>query len=186
MDPSSEELVGMKTIADICDWVGLVDGIESDSPRRMARSGFLDALGRPQLVRQLVAIPAAAYEAVAAAWKIKLGEEEVSPSPVERGHPGMIRRVARLLLKLDPDEVGPVRQRSDACADPGGASTATVPLPDPPGAGQEGVNGKSHRPERRLDPAASCSSSGPRCRGRRCRRSGSAALRPSVRPRAKR
>ena len=36
--------------------------------------------------------------------KVNGVDEETEPSPVEIGHAGLIRRVARLLLNLDPDE----------------------------------------------------------------------------------
>ena len=99
-------------MGDVCDWVGLIDGQSTDVPRRWARTSFLTALGHPTLVRQLVAIPLAIYTSVAETWTVLVTQEgasetHVEPTPVERGHPGAIRRVARLSSNLAPDEVAP-------------------------------------------------------------------------------
>ena len=102
----------MASLTDVLDWVGLSDDPAGANIRRLVRSTFLRAMGAPMLVRQLVAIPKTAYDTAVEAWRITYTAadgttEEVAqtePSPVEIGHAGVIRRVARLLLKL-PDEV---------------------------------------------------------------------------------
>ncbi len=114
----------MKSLSDVCDWVGPVDGNPTDSPCCRARSSLLTVIGNPALVRQLVAIPLEHYETAAAAWKVEVTQADttnnVEPTPVERGRPGVIRRVARLLMKLTPDELVPAGQ--------GGSGGATVPF----------------------------------------------------------
>ena len=104
----------MRTIEAVCDWVGLVDSAAGDGPRRLARSSFLQVIGELALVHQIVAIPSEHYLTASAAWKVKVEHQgqanDVDPTPVERGHPGIIRRVARLLMKLNPDELAPSGQ----------------------------------------------------------------------------
>jgi hypothetical protein len=104
MDPSTQELSNMKTLQEVLDWVGF-----ADDGNRQSWTCFSQALGKPKMVRQIAAIPFAVWERTANAWKVtdKINgvEEETEPSPVEIGHVGLVRRVARLLLNLDPDEV---------------------------------------------------------------------------------
>ena len=105
MDPSAQELATFDTLAKVLGWIGFED--EGD---RTTWSSFCVALGKPKLVRQIGAIPLAAYEKVVTNWRVKdkqNGQDIVEePSAVELGHAGLLRRVSRLLLKLPPDETG--------------------------------------------------------------------------------
>ena len=116
MDPTAEELAAMTTLDHAQDWVGIVDTPVADPParRRMTRSSFLETLGGPTLVRLLVAIPHTVYTETLALWRVATLEADdsagasVAPTAVEQGQAGSMRRVCRLLMRLNPDEsVGP-------------------------------------------------------------------------------
>ena len=132
MVPAQEERASITTISGICDWVGLVDGELGARPCRLARTSFLEELGAPALVRQLVAIAKDKFFFLAAAssvWKSKVIEVDgdvnfVAPPPVASGHIGVVRRVARLLLKLQPDEAPPAGEGSTP-----GPKLAPPPVP---------------------------------------------------------
>ena len=118
MDPSPDEFQAIWSLADIGDWVGFVDDAlptaepEDQPSARLARSSFLRALGSPRLIRQVVAIPLAAFEVVVANWRVDVVDQQgatlqAMPTAVESGHPGVFRRVARLVLALPPDVSAP-------------------------------------------------------------------------------
>jgi hypothetical protein len=124
MDPSKEELATIKTIGDACDWIGL-----ADDEGRNTRSSLLAALGKPKLLRHIVAIPNDAWLQAVAGWVVTEEKAEPGaaaavpaaeaaaaggaaaaapaivkhtgpPSAVERGQAGSLLRVARLVLGL--------------------------------------------------------------------------------------
>ena len=121
----------MQGLDDIFAWVGLVDAPAAAEVRRLARTSYLAMLGGPTLVRQVVAIPLDTYKA-AATWRVTVTEADgttvaaapVAPTAVELGHAGLVRRVARLLLRL-PAEEGPAGTAG------GAAATATVAVQPP-------------------------------------------------------
>ena len=112
MDPSSVELAEIKTLEDIFAWVGVVD--RAGPPSTDFRSGLLRALGGPQLVRQLVAIPLQSYTSALRELKVLVITPALDEAPelkvqrqltpLEEGQVGTVRRVARLVLGLQPDE----------------------------------------------------------------------------------
>ena len=90
------------------DWVGLADTATRDT-----KTSLWAVLGAPQLVRHLAALPLAAWNAAIAAWQVTNSADPQNvvvgpPSPVELGQVGTLRRVARLLMGLDPTEGGPI------------------------------------------------------------------------------
>ena len=97
------ELASFKVLADVTAWIGLEDAGE-----RKALSSFVACLGSPKMMRQIAAIPLKAYEDATATWRIpdKVGTDivDTAPTPVELGHVGLLRRVIRILLNLNPDE----------------------------------------------------------------------------------
>ena len=103
MDPTAQELSGFTNLQEVLDWVGFAD----DGDRK-TWSSFSQALGKPKMVRQLAAIPYAAYEKTVKDWKVPDGKDATAaltePTPVELGHVGLLRRCARLSLNLNPDE----------------------------------------------------------------------------------
>ena len=67
--PSAAELLGLVTVADVCEWVGLVDtAAASGILPRPARSSFLALLGNPTLIRHVAAIPLPNWDASVASW----------------------------------------------------------------------------------------------------------------------
>ena len=56
---------------DVCDWFGLAgDASTVLEPQSQQRTSWLQALGNPSLILQLVAIPFAAYEAAVVSWEV--------------------------------------------------------------------------------------------------------------------
>ena len=108
MDPTGGELAQMVSLQAALDWVGL-----ADSATRDTKTSLWAVLGAPQLVRHLAAVPLAAWNAAIAAWQVTNSADPQNvvvgpPSPVELGQVGTLRRVARLLMGLDPTEGGPI------------------------------------------------------------------------------
>jgi len=113
MDPTAAEIKNFKNIVEIAAWIGFEDSVDKDGVEREAYSSFLSGLGSPAYVRQLVAIPADAWTAAILAWEVKVntkvdGETKatfVNPTPVEMGHVGALRRIARLVMGLGSEQV---------------------------------------------------------------------------------
>ena len=119
MEPTGAELQAMQSVPDVCDWVGLDDdGDDPDGARRARKSllrtmGFRD--GTTPLVRQVCAIPLAAWTAALAAWRVLIetfdGTTQVvvpdtpanAPTAVEIGQAWTLRHVCRLLMNLGPE-----------------------------------------------------------------------------------
>ena len=88
-------------------WVGL-----EDSAARETKSSLWAALGGPTLVRHLAAIPFEVWSGAISGWEVTvltggpnaLVRTPGTPTPVELGQVGTLRRVARLLMGLDPNE----------------------------------------------------------------------------------
>ena len=103
MDPTTEELAGLDNLAAVLQWVGL-----ENRGNRATKDGLWTALGQPTLVRHLAAVPFQAWQDAVAAWTVPVTEGEVTaqeaPTPVEQGQAGILRRVVRLLMGLDPAE----------------------------------------------------------------------------------
>ena len=122
MDPTAEELSAITSVGSLLDWVGL-----ADEKGRLSRTTFLNELGNPKFIRQLVAVPMATYVKMVQGLKITVVETSTSRSepltPIEEGQMGEVRRVARLVLKLSP-EADPVAPPSTA---PGVAAGAAAP-----------------------------------------------------------
>ena len=146
MDPSQSELKAFQNINDICVWIGfedVEDKKDGNGVERLSRSSFLSCLGAPSLVRQLVAIPAEAWAMAATSWEVQVftynnGEKTpsfVNPSPVELGHVGALRRIARLSLGLGSEQ-GP--SLPDAVVTNKGAENVTSMLMTAPGAATYG------------------------------------------------
>ena len=136
MDPTAQELGGMATLDDVYTWVGI------NLPLRAALN---DAFGTITLIRQVVLVPPAAWDAAVMMIRVKplpapstpasaAGNEEgdpagaaptVTPQPVpdrpptavELGQVESFRRVCRLRLGLPP-----------TIAEPAVAQTAPCPL----------------------------------------------------------
>ena len=146
MDPSQSELKAFQNINDICVWIGfedVEDKKDGNGVERLSRSSFLSCLGAPSLVRQLVAIPAEAWAMAVTSWEVQVftynnGEKTpsfVNPSPVELGHVGALRRIARLSLGLGSEQ-GP--SLPDAVVTNKGAENVTSMLMTAPGAATYG------------------------------------------------
>ena len=114
MDPTSEELRAIDSIEKVFEWVGVED--RDGPPSTNFRSAFSRALGGPRLVRQIVAIPLASYSRALLELKVRVTTpgvdqapatvNERSLTPLEEGQVGTVRRVARLVMGLTPDEAG--------------------------------------------------------------------------------
>ena len=106
------------------DWIGITDEDE-----RFTRTGLMNALGKPKLIRQVVAIPLAAYtKALEFQVREKQGENTVLTdlNPLEIGQVGEVRRIARIVLGLSPEVTtsGPIATAlSMAAASPSGSGT---------------------------------------------------------------
>ena len=132
MDPSSGELAEMKTLKDITDWVGL-----EDKTKRKTRTGLWDAIGEPTLVRHLASIPWSAWNLAVAQLQVDVVTGTATapivtsspPTAVELGQVGSVRRVARLLMGVDPDETAVAS--GAAAAAPGAGATAAAPETGP-------------------------------------------------------
>ena len=103
MDPNPSELSGFTNIQDVNDWIGFTD----DGDRK-TWSSFASALGKPKMIRHVAAAPYTAYMKVVAGWKVpdKVAgaTAETEPTAIELGHAGLLRRISRIMLHLDPDE----------------------------------------------------------------------------------
>ena len=124
VDPSEAELAAINTVADAAAWSG-VDEFVLAGLRRA------DCMGNFAMLRQIVLIPQAAWEAGLVALRVgnaENGDRRV-PTPLEQGHVGSLRRVARLRCSLDPDtgapaSTGPGAAAGGGGAGPGGAASA--------------------------------------------------------------
>ena len=88
MEPTRQQLAGMKNIGDIANWVGL----QVYNP---AREAFLTAIGltNESHWRDLARIPEASLQTAIAALQVA----DATPTLVVQGHMGAIGHVARLL-----------------------------------------------------------------------------------------
>ena len=79
------------------------------------------------------------YEDAVKTWKVEVKSAQASqqemPTPVELGHSGCIRRVARLLLDLAPEEVAPAQLQAASCQPPHAAAEQGALLPGNVGPG---------------------------------------------------
>ena len=113
MDPTPEELGTITTLDAACAWVGIVDTDEDPF-----RTELFKHLGKPRLLRQVVAIPSETWTAAIASLKITAQAGQRNPTPVEMGHVGLLRRVARLAVGLPADVLAP-SQRGTSGQAPG-------------------------------------------------------------------
>ena len=102
MDPSEAEKTAITSVALLLDWVGL-----EDVGDRLTRTSFLEALGKPRFLRQIVAVPLASYGAMATNLRISVGAAGSltleAMTCIEEGQVGEVRRVARIIMNLGPE-----------------------------------------------------------------------------------
>ena len=118
LDPTPDELSGMATVADARRWSGVTDATFA---ALQERSGPFTTF------RELVMMPAEAW--AAAITETRIGTDPADPQanrpllPVEVGHVGSLRRVARLRMGLPGDEGAPTPSAAagTGLAPPGGA-----------------------------------------------------------------
>ena len=102
VDPTAAELAGINTVAEAAAWCGVDEfvlaGLRADT-----------CMGNFTLLRQLVLIPQAAWDTGVAALRVGNAADANTrpPTPLELGHVGSLRRVARLRCNLDPDTGAP-------------------------------------------------------------------------------
>ena len=77
VDPTAAELQNFNTLADVADWVGVVDA--ENVP---LKTNFLNELGMPTLIREVVLIKAASFEA--AVGRTTIGTDPLNPAQVAR------------------------------------------------------------------------------------------------------
>ena len=118
IDPTVEELAAINDLGGIYTWLGM-----QEAPR----NALLAVLGggNPQL-RDIVFIRGTDWDAAVDTIRIPAeGGEPRNPTPIERGHVAMVRRIARLRLNLTANEVRPRA----------GAPAPGAPPAVPPGGG---------------------------------------------------
>ena len=99
MEPTTQELEGMKTVQDLCEYADLEDAGElADNPRL----SFLKVLGaKPTAKTMLVAnISKDAWDIAMNRWQIN-GE---APSPIQLSSAGMVGITARLAAGITPTQ----------------------------------------------------------------------------------
>lgn len=101
MDPTLEELSGMRSVADICAWVGVSSALQEALFTKIG-------LTVPRLVRHVVAVKWSTWVDATTALEIIENDIPRGITPVEEGHVGCFRRVCRLVLGLPGDEGAPV------------------------------------------------------------------------------
>lgn len=125
MDPSTADLEQLTALQQVTDWVGI-----ADSATRNSRSSLMGLLGSPTLIQHVAAIPFGVWNTAVAAWQVDTIDADGvhtpgPPTPVESGQVGSLRRVVRLLMGLDPNQVGGLAiQGGAAPAVQGGAPAA--------------------------------------------------------------
>lgn len=128
------ELAQMGNLQAVLDWLGL-----ADTATRTPKTSLWQVLGSPTLVRHLAAIPRDVWDTAIAAWQVDtVGQDGARvpspPTPVEAGQVGTLRRVARLIMGLDPNEVGgigtfaavPGPQQAPQAGAPGPAAATAI------------------------------------------------------------
>ena len=129
MDPSPSELAAITDLASAVQWIGMRDD---------TFEAVCDAMGGLDMLREIVLIPAKAWDEAVLTVRIKVpGAGDTPPSdraprPRELGQIGSLRRIARIRLGLPPDEAGGVGSASGSAGSGGGQLDVfggTQPLP---------------------------------------------------------
>ena len=100
VDPTAEQLNTLNTLNDVLDWCGVVNVPPADpDPGVPFRTDFLAALGKPQLVREIVLIKRKAYtDGIAKHFTAE------PLTPVQEARTVSVRRVCRLRCGLDAED----------------------------------------------------------------------------------
>eukprot|EP00973_Karenia_brevis_P035279 4865662-Karenia_brevis.AAC.1 len=93
MDPTSQELSGMKLLVDALEWVGISNVTAETGPSHYFRDAWFAALGNPSLPRHVAAIPKESYDKAMQTMKVPVktpGESGITEAsreltPMEEG-----------------------------------------------------------------------------------------------------
>ena len=100
IDPTAAELLSINDLDGIFTWLGMQEA---------ARTALLAVLGGgTPAIRDVVFIRGTDWDAAVDGTRIPVAEGDPrNPTPIERGHFAMVRRIARLRLNLPANEVRP-------------------------------------------------------------------------------
>ena len=100
IDPTAAELLSINDLDGIVTWLGMQEA---------ARTALLAVLGGgTPAIRDVVFIRGTDWDAAVDGTRIPVAEGDPrNPTPIERGHFAMVRRIARLRLNLPANEVRP-------------------------------------------------------------------------------